>query len=413
MNVNTGRGRFALLWFIGLTYLMLGSTAAHAQRTENVCPANPVQPRPASFAPGGLILTTFDRASLWILDVERGARYPLPESRPCGPNCHLSPDARWFAYPVPPDDPPEDEVNSLKIPRPMFMKMRLDGSQATLIARDATDVFWWSDDTLIVWEGNNAYLQADEALDPTQTNTPERTTLDARGVISVQPGGSWALVSQYVGEQSSDEAFDRALVNLDVRALSPEAALSVLLGADVPYYNSAGWSPDGHWLAYVGALTVDDAPAAEIFTIQPGHTAPTQRTNFSEGGHLMRIGGQTATGGLSWSPDSTRVAFWAMPRGEDDPVNEAGDAVLHVLDVISGELRIYCGYSTPDHLPNPPRLVWSPDSTHVAFGGNLPDDVRGVVLLALNVEEGIFIELSAGLYPALGSADVIAWGLRP
>lgn len=295
----------------------------------------------------------------------------------------------------------------------MFMKMRLDGTQTMLIARDATDVFWWSDDTLIVWEGNSAYLQPDEALDPSQTAVSERTTLDARSVISVQPGGSWALVSQYAGEQPSHHAFDRALVNLDVRALNPDAALSVSLGADVPYYNSAGWSPDGHWLAYVGALMVDDAPAAEIFTIQPGNTATSQRTHFAEGGQPVRIGGQTATGGLSWSPDSSRVAFWVMPRGQDDPVNEAGEAMLHVLDVMSGEVRRYCGYSTPDHLPNPPRLVWSPDSTHVAFGGNLPDDIRGVILLALDVEAGVFIELSAGLYPALGSADVIAWGLRP
>lgn len=411
--MKTGRGRSALLWFILLMVLMLGGVSAHAQHVQNVCPTNPVQPRPASFASGGLILTTFDRASLWILDVERGARYPLPGSRPCGPNCHLSPDALWFAYPVPPDDPPEDEVDSLKFPQPMFMKMRLDGSQATLIARDATDVFWWSDDTLIVWEGSNAYLQPDEALVPTETTPPERITLDARGVISVQPGGSWALISRYIGTQPTDEAFDRALVNLDIRALSPEAALSVSLGADVPYYNSAGWSPDGRWLAYVGALSVDDAPTAEIFTIQPGNSVPAQRTAFAEGGEPMRIGGQTAAGGLSWSPDSTRVAFWAMLRGENDPVNEAGEAVLHILDVISGEIRQYCGYSTPDHLPNPPRLVWSPDSTHVAFGGNLQDDERGVILLALNVEEGVFIELSAGLYPALGSADVIAWGLRP
>jgi hypothetical protein len=87
--------------------------------------------------------------------------------------------------------------------------------------------------------------------------------------------------------------------------------------------------------------------------------------------------------------------------------------VLHILDVSTGEVRRYCGYSTLDHLPNPPRLVWSPDSTHVAFGGNLPDDTRGVILLALNVTDGVFVELSNGLYPALGSADVIAWGLRP
>lgn len=407
--------------------LMSANTAlvyAQTSAVKNVCPLNAIQPRPASFAPGGLILTTFDRASLWILDVERRSRYPLPGSRPCGPNCHLSPDALWFAYPVPPEDIPEDAPESLRIPRPRFMKMRLDGSQQTLIARDATDVFWWSSDTLLVWEGSNAYLQPDPDPDPAlnlePALPPERITLDAQGVISVQPGGSWALISQYTEDKAVSESmdifketFDRALVNLDIRALSPEAALAVSLGADVPFFNSAAWSPDGRWLAYVSALIVDEMPTAEIFTIQPGGTAPMQRTTFAEGGEAMRIGGQTAAGGLSWSPDSTQIAFWAMPRGADDPIMGAGEAILHILDVTTGEVRRYCGYSTSDHLPNPPRLVWSPDSTHVAFGGNLPDDTRGVILLALNVTDGVFVELSNGLYPALGSADVIAWGLRP
>jgi len=58
-------------------------------------------------------------------------------------------------------------------------------------------------------------------------------------------------------------------------------------------------------------------------------------------------------------------------------------------------------------------LIWSPDGTHIAFGGNIPGDDKGYLLLALDTETGIFTELSNGIFPALGTSDVIAWGLPP
>jgi hypothetical protein len=102
-----------------------------------------------------------------------------------------------------------------------------------------------------------------------------------------------------------------------------------------------------------------------------------------------------------------------MPLNGVDPVEGIGDAVLHVLDLDTGQVRRYCDYSTFEHTPNPPRLVWSPDSSHVSFGGNLVNDMRGYLLLALNIETGVYTELSEGIYPALGSPDVIVWGLPP
>ncbi|MBL8166424.1 MAG: hypothetical protein JNJ61_30860, partial [Anaerolineae bacterium] len=60
-----------------------------------------------------------------------------------------------------------------------------------------------------------------------------------------------------------------------------------------------------------------------------------------------------------------------------------------------------------------PRLKWSPDATHLALGGNVPGDERGYLLMALNLETGVFTELSEGIYPTLGGADPIAWGLMP
>jgi len=54
--------------------------------------------------------------------------------------------------------------------------------------------------------------------------------------------------------------------------------------------------------------------------------------------------------------------------------------------------------------------VWSPDGTHIAFGGTVPNDTRGYQLLAMDVASGAISSLSIGLVAALGNADVIAWG---
>ena len=96
-----------------------------------------------------------------------------------------------------------------------------------------------------------------------------------------------------------------------------------------------------------------------------------------------------------------------------DPEANTGNAVIHILDVATGATTVYCGYATTEHTPNPPRLVWSPDSTHIAFGGNVTGDERGYLLLALDTETGVITELSEGIYPALGTPDVVAWGLPP
>jgi hypothetical protein len=85
--------------------------------------------------------------------------------------------------------------------------------------------------------------------------------------------------------------------------------------------------------------------------------------------------------------------------------------MIHVVDLDSGVTRSYCGFTTTEHTPDPPLLHWSPDGTHLAFSGNIPSDDKGYLLLALNLENGVFTELSNGIYPVLGSADVVAWGL--
>lgn len=382
--------RFTLLTLTLLFALTFapGSRSAHAAPVQ-LCPEGGIQRRAAAFTPGGIILAPFDSAGLWVYDIDRDRRYPLPETRPCEGNCRLSPDARWVSY--------------FDVASDSFMKMRLDGTQRTTLVAGAADVSWWSADTLLVWTpGHGAYLQAEGSSD--------REYLNVAGVTSVQPGGRWGMLTE-----ARDDGFYRVLINLETRDMPTIASPRVLLGADVAYFNGAAWSPDGAWLAFVAPGTFDASAGiagAELFGIRPGEAAPTQWTDLAAQYGAVRINGHTL-GDLSWSPDGTRLAFWVIELLGSDPLSNTGNAVLHLLDIASGQLTQFCGFSTTEHTPTTPRVIWSPDGSHVAFGGNVPGDDKGYLLLALDVATGQFTELSDGLFPALGNPDPIAWGLRP
>jgi hypothetical protein len=373
---------------IFLALLLLTSTTPASTLTQ-VCPGVGIQLRTAEFSPGGIILTAFDRANIWLYNIDRNARYPLPDTRPCGVNCRLSPDARWITYINP--------TNST------YGKMRLDGTERTLITEYANDIEWWDSERLLIWTpGHRAYLQAEGSTD--------REYLNVQGVVSIQPGGKWGLYIQQEGDH-----FTRSLLNLETRDLHGIAAQIVNLGEDVPYMNTTAWSPDGQWLAYAAPHRFDpnvQATGAEIFGIQPGSASPTRLTDLFSIYGAVRING-SLSGDLSWSPDARHIAFWVTELLGPDVENNTGSATIHILDIESSELRTYCGFSTNDHTPYTPRLMWSPDSTHIAFVANIPNDDKGYLLLALNTETGVFTELSNGVFPALGRADLIAWGLPP
>jgi WD40 repeat protein len=352
-----------------------------------LCPAVGIQPRGAQFQPGGIILTSFDKSAIWVYNIDNGRRYPLPDTAPCGHNCHLSPDASWLTY--------------FNDPTNTFNKMRLDGTQRSLVALNAAEVSWWDANTLLVWTpGKGAYLQ--------QEGSDQRQYLNVHNAISVQPGGHYGVIVE-----PKDDGFQRALVDLDLRGLEGISDERVNLGVDVAYFNAQSWSPDGHWLAYVAPVDAGKGYiGGEIFGIHPGDTAAIQWTRLIALYGAERING-VSVGELSWSPDGTRIAFWVTEITGPDVTANLGNAVIHILDVTTGTLTVYCGFATNRQTPNPPSLVWSPDGTHLAFGGGLPNDNSGYYLLALDVSSGQITSLSQGIYPVLGSPDVIAWGIRP
>ena len=380
--------RLYLLLLIIFAAFSVGFAAADNTFTE-VCPGIPVQTRTGDFEPGGIILTAFDKTGIWVYNINRDSRYPLPDTSPCNRQCRLSPDARWITY----LDPATGS----------FGKMRLDGTQRTYLTNYAHDIEWWPDGALLIWTpGHQAYWQNE--------GDSVQNYLNVSSVMSVQPGGHWGVFIEQTGD-----TFSRYLLNLDTRDLQGIAGARLPLGEVVPYFDASSWSPDGNHFAYAAPVHYDETAninGAELFVVQPGTGKTQQLTNLNQIYGAVRINGGLRSD-LSWSPDSTRIAFWVIELTGSDYEANTGSARIHVVDIRTGDVRAYCGYSTTEHTPDPPRLEWSPDGTSIAFGGNIPSDDKGYLLLSLNLENGVFTELSDGIFPVLGQADVLAWGLPP
>lgn len=386
VQVITAAVGLALLGSGWLWSANFANAAANLSITE-VCPGSGIQPRGSTYPANGIILTAFDAASMWVYNIDTNRRYPLPETRPCGTNCRLSPDAQWITY--------VDSVTDI------YAKMRLDGTQRTPLVEYAADVEWWSPDTLLIWTpGKDAYLRAE--------NGEEREYLNVRGIVNVQPGGRWGVVVE-----QEDDVFRRALINLETRSAEIQLGGRIELGIVKSYFNAAAWSPNGQWLAYVAPVTVDGSESSELFGVKPASgSQPEQWTDLRTTYGNVRING-LAGGDLSWSPDGISIAFWVIPLSGTNPETDGESATLHVLNTNTRELKTYCGFSTTEHIPNPPRLIWAPDSLHLAFGGNVPGDDKGYLLLALDTQTGVLTALSEGIYPTLGGANPIAWGFAP
>ncbi len=381
--IQTFSNKIALV----IACILLTVTISSAQASEffQRCLISGIQSRPPTFEPGGIILTNFDPNALWAYDIDRNRRYPLPNTAPCISNCHLSLDGEWVSY-----------FNRLTREQ---HRMRLNGAETQAIYDDAAEVIWWSESELLVWTSTQeAYL-----IENTDDPQAEPTQLPATGLYNLQPNGHYGISIVQDGED-----FYRMLTNM-------ETGGGLRLDEDKPYFNATAWSPAGDWLAYVGQGDFDETNhvyGAELFGIRPGDDTPTRWTDLNSIYGATRIN-DLRRDNLSWSPDGTKIAFWVIELLGSNPEGINRQAILHVYDLNSDELIAYCGFSTPAHTPFSPRIVWSPESTHVAFSAPLPEHSGGNVLIALNTRNGVFTELTDGLFNGNAPAELVGWGRLP
>ncbi|MDZ4768322.1 MAG: hypothetical protein SGJ24_04270 [Chloroflexota bacterium] len=351
---------------------------------RNFCPVQGLQPRTESFSGTGVILTAFDPSATWHFDVASGRRYALPDTAPCGRTCRLAADGTTLIY-------FNDLTNA-------HNTMRIDGAASTFLTERASDVAGWDAMTYFAWSpGVNPFI-VDDAARGDRIAFPVMDT--RQPLYAIQPGGAWAIGVSYDGDN-----FVRSLISLADARLAP-----VTLGLDVPSFNNYAWAPDGTTLAYVApTLTAGQTYTPELKLIRlNGSGSARQVTDLRHAYESARIGGR-AVDDLAWSPDSRQIAFWVTTTENANAIV----STLHSVDVISGDVTAYCGFTPGDRADNPPRLFWSPDGDYIGFAADVTDDGHGAYVIALQPDSGTFLTLTEGVYAAYGAHDLYAWGRRP
>jgi hypothetical protein len=398
----------ALLWRLVVATALLalsGSAAAvgsaHAQGNDPV----PTVPPPAvlpelgqfvsrcgtgshqrtpDFAASGYLLTTFSRDAMWVVDLDRNTRYPLPNTQPCGPNCRPSPDRRTLLYVSP-------ETAT-------FWTMDPTGVQRnSIFPYYVAELDWWDADHWVFWSAAGL-----PAIQPIAGGDP--VYLPDYDVFSLRPGG-------YAGLRLMPSGGEWPVLEL----VDMNTGIAHPLLEKQPYLGAAYWSPDGSHLAYIGAGEIDatlNLRGAELFLLTPGEATAYRVTDLTAAYGAVRITGELDQHALSWSPDGRHIAFWVIEiLGPDIAVN-VGHAVLHVLNIETGQTVVYCGLGTNHTGPHMPRLVWSPEGRYIAFGLDEPGDERPAILYVLNTESGNYTEVTEGMYAAFGTYDPVMWARR-
>jgi Tol biopolymer transport system component len=170
-------------------------------------------------------------------------------------------------------------------------------------------------------------------------------------LVAWSPDGSKLA---FTGDLRTDEVFELFVAPAD--GSTPPVAVSgtLVTGGDVALDGFA-WSPDGTRLAFVADKQTDGTN--ELFVVPAdGVTEPIEVSG------TLVAGGQVQ--GFAWAPDGTRLAMLASKDtvGLNEIFVGTADGASEPTKV-SGVLAPFASLNS--------RPLWSPDSTRIAFSGDL------------------------------------------
>jgi len=172
----------------------------------------------------------------------------------------------------------------------------------------------------------------------------------------------------------------RGLIITDVATLSETTFLAEIHSADHFLGHRSdknwAWSPDGRWIAYIGAEPPDarnNESDVRVFT----RTLYKTRTGFSDNRtvHIWIVAtdgrsaprcltpGKYDEHSLTWSPDSRTIAFCSN-RSPDPDLNYRDD--IYTVDIATGQVT-----QRTDTPGTETTLAWSPDGRWIAYHGTV------------------------------------------
>ena len=199
---------------------------------------------------------------------------------------------------------------------------------------EMSDPAWSPDGTTLAVSAPHGESSAVYTMKP--DGSERRLVLDNAYSPSWSPDGKQLVVVRGGGPDGDEESTGLAIVDADG---SETRTLDLVSAEGFQIAALPEWSPDGKLIAFV------DAAQGMIRFVSPdGEAAPM---------HAVAADAN----GLSWSPDSTKLAFDRYVETKD-----GGRSVAVVLDLATGREAVFTGEQHGARSP-----TWSPEGDQVAF----------------------------------------------